>query len=87
MSVWFKIRKFEEFDHVMSRVVWIECKGLPMPAWKEENLKAFTDRLGKWVSWSYQSDSLVRFFNPLICIDTDNPHKVEEEMTILYKGS
>lgn len=88
LSVWFnKIRNFEEFDHVMSRVVWIECKGLPMPLWKEKNLRAFTDRLGKWGSWSYQSDSLDRFFNPQICIDTSNLHKVEEEMTILYEGN
>ncbi|KAL1802125.1 hypothetical protein ACET3Z_030772 [Daucus carota] len=88
LSVWFSsIRNYEEADHVISRVVWIECKGLPMPAWREENLRAFTDGLGTWVNWSYQSDSLDSFFNPLICIDTLSLSKIEEEMTILYKGS
>ena len=42
-----KIRQDDSGDHVISRVVWLECRGLPMPAWKEENLRAFTNRLGR----------------------------------------
>ncbi|KAL1832375.1 hypothetical protein ACET3Z_002026 [Daucus carota] len=57
-----------------------------MPAWKEENLRAFTDRFGKWINWSYQSDSLGDFFNPLICIDLFDHKQIREEMIILYKG-
>lgn len=57
-----------------------------MPAWKEENLRAFTDRLGKWISWSYQSDSLCEFFNPIVCLDLKNQERVKENMIILYKG-
>ncbi|KAL1822632.1 hypothetical protein ACET3Z_009410 [Daucus carota] len=87
LSVWFcKIRRYEEADHVISRVIWLECRGLPMPAWKEENLKAFTARLGEWISWSYQSDGLGEFFNPVICIDTVEWDKIQENMKILYKG-
>ena len=87
LTVWFNhIRNYEEEDHVISRVTWLECRGLPMPAWKEENLRAFTDRMGKWVSWTYQSDNLGEFFNPLICIDLTNQEQFYEEMTILYKG-
>lgn len=71
LSFWFsKIRKYEETDHVISRVVWLECRGPPMPAWKEENLRAFTARFREWISWSYQSDGLGEFFNPLVCIDS-----------------
>ena len=88
LSVWFcLIRNYEETDHVLSRVVWLECRSLPMPAWREENLRAFTDRLGKWISWSYQSDGLNDFFNPLICLDTVNWSSLNDTMTILYKGN
>lgn len=87
LSVWFcKIRKYEEMDHILTRQVWIECRGLPMPAWKEENFRAFTDRLGTWISWSYQSDNLGELFNPLICIDTVNFDEIKEDMKVLYKG-
>lgn len=87
MSVWFcQIRDFMDIDHIISRTAWLECKGLPMPAWREENLKAFTDRFGNWLSWSYQSDDLQQFFNPLICIDTPTLEKIKEDMIILYKG-
>lgn len=88
LSVWFcKIRSYTEADHVISRVTWIECKGLPMPAWKEENLKALTSRFGEWISWTYQSDGLSEFFNPLICIDTTLQDKICDNMQVLYKGS
>lgn len=87
LSVWFShIRSYEETDHILTRVAWLECVGLPMPAWKEDNLRAFTDRFGKWVNWSYQSDDLGEFFNPLICIDMFDHKQIGEEMTILYKG-
>ncbi|KAL1832841.1 hypothetical protein ACET3Z_002492 [Daucus carota] len=87
LSVWFcMIRKYEEMDHILTRQVWIECRGLPMPAWLEENLRAFTDRLGTWISWSYQSDNLGELFNPLICIDTVNFDEIKEDMKVLYKG-
>lgn len=86
LSVWFcKIRKFEEQDLVVSRIVWLECRSLPMPAWQEDNLKAFTDRLGGWLSWSYQSDGLCEFFNPLICLDVWDFDRIQEDMKILYK--
>ncbi|KAL1826323.1 hypothetical protein ACET3Z_004735 [Daucus carota] len=87
LSVWLsKIRQFEESDHIISRVVWLECRGLPMPAWKEDNLRAFTDRFRKWISWSYQSDGLGEFFNPLVCIDSVEWNTISDEMRILYKG-
>lgn len=57
-----------------------------MPAWREENLRAFTDRLGSWISWSYQSDNLGEIFNPLVCIDTPTFEEINEDMKILYKG-
>lgn len=51
LSVWFcKIRNYEEHDNIISRVTWLECRGLPMPGWKEENLRAFTSFLGRWIS-------------------------------------
>lgn len=87
LSVWFcSMRNFEEADHILSRPVWLECRGLPMPAWREENLRAFTDRLGSWISWSYQSDNLGEIFNPLVCIDTPTFEEINEDMKILYKG-
>lgn len=88
MSVWFcQTRNFIEEDYVISGMAWLECKGLPMPAWKEENLKAFTDRLGRWISWSYQSDGFGDFFNPLICLDTTDSDLIRDELTIMYKGA
>lgn len=58
-----------------------------MPSWKEENLRAFTERLGRWISWSYQSDGLGEFFNPLICLDTTDWNEISEDMKILYRGN
>ncbi|KAL1826941.1 hypothetical protein ACET3Z_005353 [Daucus carota] len=87
LSVWFcKIRDFHQGDNVISKVVWIECKGIPMPAWKDENLRALTSRFGEWISWTYQSDGLGEFFNPLVCIDTTSFEPILDDMKILYKG-
>ncbi|KAL1808730.1 hypothetical protein ACET3Z_025720 [Daucus carota] len=87
LSVWFcKLGNFEETDYTMSRIAWIECRGLPMPAWKDENLKAFTRRYGRWVSWTYQSDNLKEFFNPLVCIDTMSIDAINDKLAVLYKG-
>ncbi|WOG84202.1 hypothetical protein DCAR_0103384 [Daucus carota subsp. sativus] len=77
------LSKRKESDHIISKVTWIECKGLPMPAWKDENLKAITSRFGEWISWTYQSDSLNEFFNPLICIDTVLPDNICDRMKVL----
>ncbi|KAK1389926.1 hypothetical protein POM88_018104 [Heracleum sosnowskyi] len=37
-----KTRKFQEEDFVIPRVVEVKCCGIPMLAWVEENLKAYT---------------------------------------------
>ncbi|KAK1360354.1 hypothetical protein POM88_044828 [Heracleum sosnowskyi] len=80
------IRKFKEEDMIVPRTVWIECSGLPMLAWLEENLKAFSARLGEWVTWSYQKDDINAFFNPLICLQSCEMSQIEDEMTVLVKG-
>lgn len=84
---WFSnIRSFEEKDLYLSRIAWLECKGLPMNAWVEENLKAFTKPLGEWISWTYQKDNMNVLFNPLICLSTASTDPINEEMKILVKG-
>lgn len=48
LSPWFTvIRKFKEEDMIVPRTVWIECTGLPMIAWLEGNLKAYSARFGE----------------------------------------
>ncbi|KAK1403272.1 hypothetical protein POM88_002877 [Heracleum sosnowskyi] len=87
LSIWFTvIRKFKEEDLIVPRTVWVECTGLPMTAWLEENLKAFSARFGEWVSWSYQKDDSNTLFNPLICIQSCEMERIEDEMIVLVKG-
>ncbi|KAK1361733.1 hypothetical protein POM88_046207 [Heracleum sosnowskyi] len=87
LLTWFyKIRPFEENDLLLSRTTWLECKGLPMIAWIESNLKAFTKSFGEWISWTYQRDNMNAFFNPLICLSTNSWSPINEELTILVKG-
>lgn len=73
LNCWFsKVKKFGDDDLVVPRTVWLECQGIPMTAWLEENLKGYTHHLGEWISWSYQTDDGCDFFNPLICLSTTN---------------
>lgn len=81
-----KVKPFEENDLYISRLVWLECKGLPMNAWIESNLKAFTKSFGEWISWTYQRDNMNVLFNPLICLSSNSPSLINEELKILIKG-
>lgn len=56
---------FEEMNLVMDRTAWVECVGLPLIAWVEPNVKAFTKKMEEWISWTYQKDDSNDFFNPL----------------------
>ncbi|KAK1352858.1 hypothetical protein POM88_052696 [Heracleum sosnowskyi] len=86
-SLWFSIiRKFQEKDLILPRTAWIECKGLPMNAWLEKNLKAFTKKFGEWISWAYQVDDCNTFVNPLICVATSIWDMIECELIVLIKG-
>lgn len=87
LSKWFSsVRKFNELDLMMSRTAWVECLGLPMNAWLEENLKAFTRNMGEWVSWSCQMDDSNRFINPLVCLATTSQELISDTLKILVKG-
>ncbi|KAK1403676.1 hypothetical protein POM88_003281 [Heracleum sosnowskyi] len=70
----------------MPRTVWVECKGLPMNVWLEENLKAFTMFMGEWLSWTYQKDDSNEFFNPLICLSTSRTDTIDESFEVMVKG-
>lgn len=87
ISSWFsKIRDFGETDILIPRTVWLECKGLPMTVWLEENMKAYTRSMGEWLSWTYQRDDSNDFFNPLVCLSTTRIDKIEECFQVLVKG-
>lgn len=87
MDVWFfKVKNFQHSDLVMSRTIWVQSKGITMIVWVQKNLKAYTSKIGGWMSWSYQKDDSNEFFNPLICLSTNKIDKVEEDMIILVKG-
>ncbi|KAK1388481.1 hypothetical protein POM88_016659 [Heracleum sosnowskyi] len=60
--------------------------GLPMNAWLEENLKAFTKRFGEWISRSYQVDDSNTFVHPLICVATTNWETIDFDLIVLVKG-
>ncbi|KAK1379692.1 hypothetical protein POM88_026436 [Heracleum sosnowskyi] len=87
LAEWFSVvRKFQSKDLVLPRTVWIECIGLPMTAWLEENLKAYTSKIGEWISWSYQIDESNTFVNPMICLATTNHEEIRKELKVLVKG-
>lgn len=70
----------------MARTTWVQSKGIPMTAWLEENIKAYTRELGEWISWSYQKDDSKDLFDPIICISTNRFDLIKEEMIILVRG-
>ncbi|KAK1387930.1 hypothetical protein POM88_016108 [Heracleum sosnowskyi] len=80
------VRNFEEEDLFMPRTVWIECTGLPMNAWVEENLRAYTKKIGEWLSWTYQKDGKNEFFNPIICVSTNKVKLIDESVLISIKS-
>ncbi|KAK1398769.1 hypothetical protein POM88_008632 [Heracleum sosnowskyi] len=65
-----KVRKFQEEDLIIPRVVEVECMGLPVSAWVEENLKAYTKFIGEWylgpfrMSMNFQFTILGLFASP-----------------------
>lgn len=64
------VRKFREEDFISSRIVVVECLGIPMWAWIEENLKAFSKHLGEWIQWKYQNNDNLSVYNPKIFQET-----------------
>lgn len=59
--IFFKIRKCDGDDLIMPRAVEIECLGLPVIAWQEKILKAYTEDLGERISWSFQMEKELEF--------------------------
>lgn len=87
LSNWFhKIRNFKDDDFILSRTVIVEVLGLPMNAWKEENLRAFSSHIGEWVTWEYQDNRELCVFNPKIVILTKSFDVIEEKLCVLVKG-
>ncbi|KAK1401456.1 hypothetical protein POM88_001061 [Heracleum sosnowskyi] len=82
-----KVRVFKEEDLIVPIIVCIECFGISMQAWVEENLKAFTSHLGEWLSWEFESNEDLRIFNPRVLIQTIINDKIEEEFNIMVKDS
>lgn len=52
-NYFYKVRKVLEEDLIIPKAVELKCIGLPVQAWQEENLKAFSKKLGTWISWSF----------------------------------
>ncbi|KAK1389756.1 hypothetical protein POM88_017934 [Heracleum sosnowskyi] len=71
---------------VVSSIVCIECTGLPINAWVEENLKAFTKHLGEWITWSFQEEENLRVYNPKILIAMRNYDQICDTLKVLVKG-
>lgn len=87
LQSWFKkVRDLNSKDLLIPRIVWVECVGLPIIAWKEENLKAYMNNLGEWICWEFEDKVGRRIFNPRICISTINMKEINTEMTILVRG-
>ncbi|KAK1363102.1 hypothetical protein POM88_038663 [Heracleum sosnowskyi] len=63
-----------------------EDRRLPMTAWKEDVLKAYTRHLGSWIDWCYQNNDNLSVFNPLIRLEISVRQKIDDSMKILFKG-
>lgn len=84
LSKWFyKIRPFNEKDFILQRLATLECIGLPMQAWVEENVKAYSSHLGEWLSWKYQNRKGCYIFNPQVTISTSCFERIEDSFDIL----
>lgn len=81
-----KIRKTEEADIILPRVVELECVGLPVTAWLQENLMAFTKNIGKWISWSFKREDHLEVYNPRITCVTRSVKKIHKHLIVLIKG-
>lgn len=62
----FQIKKWDESDLINARAVEIECRDLPVIAWREDNLKSFTKDLGVWITWSFQNEDNLEIYDPCI---------------------
>lgn len=82
----FKIRDFVMEDYIMPRIAVVECVGLPMNAWIEDNLKGFSKSLGEWISWRFQNNEKRLVHNPLVEIHTIQYELIKEEMCVLVNG-
>ncbi|KAK1393875.1 hypothetical protein POM88_012931 [Heracleum sosnowskyi] len=80
------VRKVTEKDLVLPRIAHVKCVGLPINAWLETNLKAFTKSFGEWVSCCFQDETLLKLHNPVITLVTSQVDRIEEYLTILVKG-
>lgn len=81
-----KVKKYDSEDYLVPRAVEIECLGLPLNAWLEENIKAFTSQLGEWISWSYQDEQRLEIFNPRITCFSKRLDKIDEKFLVLVNG-
>ncbi|KAK1394316.1 hypothetical protein POM88_013372 [Heracleum sosnowskyi] len=81
-----KVRKSQEKDLIIPRMVEVECISLPVSAWLEENLKAYSKFVGEWISWSYQNEKDLEIFNPRVRCVTHIKDEIKEKMKITVKG-
>lgn len=81
-----KLKRCQEEDLIIPRVVEVECCGLPVMAWIEENMRAYTKIIGEWVSWSYQDEKDMSIFNPRIICVTNRYEEVDEKLRVYVKG-
>ncbi|KAK1371305.1 hypothetical protein POM88_037397 [Heracleum sosnowskyi] len=79
-------REFTKEDFILPWLARVQCSGIPVQAWVEANLKAFTKNMGDWVSWCFQDEENLKIHSPVVTLVTNMVSKISENLTIMVHG-
>lgn len=87
LKIGFKeVHKVDWADLKPSRKVWIECRGLPLVAWKEDNFSKIVDKWGKILDYAPILDKENFFQCPRFLVETSSLHTIDETNKVLIQG-
>lgn len=72
-----EVRKIEDRDLLPARRVWVECRGIPMSAWTEDNFQIIMKRWGNVLFSTNSIDSDNHYQNPKFLIETTETSTID----------
>lgn len=81
-----KVRKVVWEDLVPTRKVWVECRGIPLIAWSEENCNVLCSNLGHIVQFSSIISNEDCYQVPAFCIETRLLGNIDQTGEVSIQG-
>lgn len=82
-----EVKLVELKDLIPTRKIWLECRGLPMQAWTEDNFIKILSKWGDIIHFATVLDDENFYLNPRFHVETSSIHKIDSLEKIIIEGS